>query len=78
MRLTHRQKSDGFHPMWIVWPVLATFLIALLLALPTFYATTESESQHDLATPLQRQMLLQTRLARPINRKIETAAVVET
>jgi hypothetical protein len=53
MRLTHRQKSDGFHPMWIVWPVLATFLIALLLALPTFYATTESESQHDLATPLQ-------------------------
>jgi hypothetical protein len=25
-----------------------------------------------------RQMLLQTRLARPINRKIETAAVVET
>ncbi|MGH8728877.1 MAG: hypothetical protein ACREV9_12155 [Burkholderiales bacterium] len=52
MRLTHKQKSDGFHPMWIVWPVLATFLIALLLALPTFYATIESESQHDLATPL--------------------------
>lgn len=37
----------GFYPVWIVLPVLAVILVALLVALPVLYVTRDYAAQHD-------------------------------
>jgi hypothetical protein len=50
MQLTNEKKTHehGFHAFWIVLPVLAVVLTALVLALPALYATRGHVAQRHL------------------------------
>jgi hypothetical protein len=66
-------QTRGFHPVWIVLPMLAVILIALIVALPVLYVTRDYAAQHDPTV----KALPGAMLEQPPDRKSTAAAVTE-
>jgi hypothetical protein len=75
IKLMNEENDDtwGFHPVWIVLPMLAVILVALIMALPVLYVTRDYAAQHDPTV----KALPGAMLEQPPDRKATAAATTE-